>query len=58
MFVYLSLTLQIHLTNFSYFPYVYSRDEDPDPVGSVDLWAAGSDPDPTFNNGYIKLFSS
>ena len=42
------------------------RDEDPDPVGSVDFWAAGSgsvtfftdpDPDPTCNNGYISLFS-
>ena len=31
------------------------RDEDPDPVGSVIF---SPDPDPTCNNGYIKLFSS
>ena len=36
------------------------RIEDPDPVGSVDFWPAGSgtfspDPDPTCNNGYKKI---
>ena len=40
-------------------------DEDLDPVGSVDFWPAVSgsgtfstdpDPDPTGNNGFIKLF--
>ena len=41
-----------------------TRDEDPDPVGSVDFWPAGSDtffsldpdPDPTCYNGCIKSF--
>ena len=40
-----------------------SRDEDPDPVGFVGFWPDGSDtfsldPDPTYNNGRIKLFLS
>ena len=42
---------------------VVTRDENPDPVGSVDVWLAGSgsgtlspDPDPTCNNGFLKLF--
>ena len=39
----------------SAFGSVQRRDEDPDPVGSVDFWPAGSglfstDPDPTCNN--------
>ena len=44
------------------------RDEDPDPVGSVDfgppdpypdpLIFGRPDPDPTCNNGFIKSFSS
>ena len=44
---------------------VSGRDEDPDPVGSGDFWPAGigsgtfsTDPDPTCNNGFIKLFIS
>ena len=35
-----------------------SRDEDPDPVGSVDFGPLDPDPDPISNNGFIKLFSS
>ena len=44
---------------------VYARDEDPDPnpVGSGDFWLPdpvifSKDPDPTCNNGLIKLFLS
>ena len=45
-----------------------TRDEDPDPVGSVDFGPPDpdplifgppdSDPDPTYKNGFIKIFSS
>ena len=45
--------------------FAFSRDEDPDPVGSVDfgppdpdpLIFGPPDPDPTCDNGLIKLFS-
>ena len=42
----------------------YTRDEDPDPVifGPPDpdpvLFSSDPDPDPTCNNGFIKLFLS
>ena len=36
------------LTGYHAAGYLLSRDEDPDPVGSVDFWAAGS---VTFFNG-------
>ena len=40
-----------HVINFNR---VLPRDEDPDPL----LFSRDPDPDPTYNNGYIKLFSS
>ena len=39
------------------------EDPDPDPIGSIDfgppdpLIFGPPDPDPTYNNGFIKLFS-
>ena len=37
-----------------------ARDEDPDPVifGPRDPVLFSTDPDPTYNNGFIKLFLS
>ena len=39
---------------------LYTRDEDPDPLifGPPDQVLFSLDPDPTCNNGFIKLFSS